>query len=176
MCPSLPVADSWSEWSEWSPCDSSGLQFRVRQCVILFPVGSQCTGNTTESRACALDSNFIPGEISPLLEGLVKSLKVSGARRSIVPHRTVQSQELEQNLPSGSKSVLVCSVEKMLPDLVSSWKSASWHWVLGSCPHCHHLGLSLVTVTVFCRSLPSYLVAECRDGYRQLGEIVSFLL
>lgn len=73
MSPSLPVADSWSEWSEWSPCDPSGLQFRVRQCVILFPVGSQCTGNTTESRACALDSNFIPGENSPLLEGLVKS-------------------------------------------------------------------------------------------------------
>ncbi|KQL60792.1 semaphorin-5A [Amazona aestiva] len=54
------IFNSWSEWSEWSDCDSSGFQFRVRQCIILFPVGSQCTGNTTESRACALDSNFIP--------------------------------------------------------------------------------------------------------------------
>ncbi|RMC15874.1 hypothetical protein DUI87_08079 [Hirundo rustica rustica] len=62
-CNILPCPDSWSEWSEWSECDSSGFQTRARQCIILFPVGSQCTGNTTESRACAADSNFIP-EIS----------------------------------------------------------------------------------------------------------------
>ena len=120
MCVPLPVADSWSEWSEWSDCDSSGFQFRVRQCIILFPVGSQCTGNTTESRACALDSNFIPGEISLLLEGLAKSLNISGARHSTVPDCTVQSRELEQNLPFVSQSVLVYYVESMLLDPVSS--------------------------------------------------------
>lgn len=63
LCNTQQCPDSWSEWSEWSECDSSGVQLRVRQCIILFPVGSQCTGNTTESRACTSDSNFIP-EIS----------------------------------------------------------------------------------------------------------------
>ncbi|KAI6075530.1 Semaphorin-5A isoform X1 [Aix galericulata] len=63
LCNTQQCPDSWSEWSEWSECDSSGVQLRVRQCIILFPVGSQCTGNTTESRACTVDSNFIP-EIS----------------------------------------------------------------------------------------------------------------
>ncbi|KAJ7397259.1 semaphorin-5A [Pitangus sulphuratus] len=63
LCNTQPCPDSWSEWSKWSDCDSSGFQTRTRQCIILFPVGSQCTGNTTESRTCASDSNFIP-EIS----------------------------------------------------------------------------------------------------------------
>lgn len=58
----LPVfAESWSEWSDWSECDASGVQVRARQCVLLFPVGSQCSGNTTESRPCGFDSNYIPG-------------------------------------------------------------------------------------------------------------------
>ncbi|XP_030825622.1 semaphorin-5A [Camarhynchus parvulus] len=63
LCNTQPCPDSWSEWSEWSDCDSSGFQSRARQCILVFPVGSQCTGNTTESRACGVDSNFIP-EIS----------------------------------------------------------------------------------------------------------------
>lgn len=152
MCPSLPVADSWSEWSEWSDCDSSGFQFRARQCIILFPVGSQCTGNTTESRACALDSNFIPGEISLLLEESVKSLSVSGARCNTVPVCPVQSWELEQNLPFVSQSMFAYYMEPVSLDLVSSWKSASWHWVLWSCPCSHYLWLWLATLTAFCRS------------------------
>lgn len=58
----LPVfAESWSEWSDWSECDASGVQVRARQCILLFPVGSQCSGNTTESRPCGFDSNYIPG-------------------------------------------------------------------------------------------------------------------
>ncbi|KAL8194269.1 UNVERIFIED_CONTAM: Semaphorin-5A [Gekko kuhli] len=52
--------DSWSHWSEWSGCDPSGAQFRARQCDVLFPVGQQCSGNATESRACVSDSNSIP--------------------------------------------------------------------------------------------------------------------
>ncbi|XP_007953856.1 semaphorin-5A [Orycteropus afer afer] len=59
-CNILPCPESWSEWSDWSQCDASGAQARTRQCVLLFPVGSQCSGNTTESRPCAFVSNFIP--------------------------------------------------------------------------------------------------------------------
>lgn len=141
VCPSVPVADSWSEWSEWSDCDASGLQTRARQCILLFPVGTQCTGNTSESRACAADSNFIPGENSQLLEGLLKSLKVSGPRRSAVPDCTVQIHELKQSWPLVSTRVLVYCVETMLLDLVSAWKSVPWHPGLWTCPYCHCLGL-----------------------------------
>ncbi|XP_042809213.1 semaphorin-5A isoform X3 [Panthera leo] len=59
-CNILPCPESWSEWSDWSECDVSGVQIRARQCILLFPVGSQCSGNTTESRPCVFDSNFIP--------------------------------------------------------------------------------------------------------------------
>ncbi|XP_042853608.1 semaphorin-5A isoform X2 [Panthera tigris] len=59
-CNILPCPESWSEWSDWSECDVSGVQIRARQCILLFPVGSQCSGNTTESRPCEFDSNFIP--------------------------------------------------------------------------------------------------------------------
>lgn len=58
----LVVTDSWSHWSEWSGCDLSGTQFRTRQCDVLFPVGQQCSGDTTESRLCVSDSNSIPGK------------------------------------------------------------------------------------------------------------------
>lgn len=60
--PLLISAESWSEWSDWSECEASGVQVRARQCILLFPVGSQCSGNTTESRPCVFDSNFIPGK------------------------------------------------------------------------------------------------------------------
>ncbi|KFO38448.1 Semaphorin-5A [Fukomys damarensis] len=60
LCNTQPCPESWSEWSEWSVCDPSGVQFRTRQCILPFPVGSQCSGNNTESRLCAFDSNFIP--------------------------------------------------------------------------------------------------------------------
>lgn len=113
----LPIADSWSEWSEWSECDSSGMQLRVRQCILLFPVGSQCTGNTTESRACAFDSNFIPGEISALLERLMKSLSISRTKRNTV---LTQNFVEEKNLPVFIQRVQVYSVELMLLNLVSS--------------------------------------------------------
>lgn len=62
ISPLLLAAESWSEWSDWSECDASGVQVRARQCILLFPVGGQCSGNTTESRPCVFDSNFIPGE------------------------------------------------------------------------------------------------------------------
>lgn len=61
ILPHLP-AESWSEWSDWTVCDPSGVQIRARQCILLFPVGSQCSGNATESRPCVFDSNFIPGK------------------------------------------------------------------------------------------------------------------
>ncbi|XP_077165765.1 semaphorin-5A isoform X6 [Paroedura picta] len=59
-CNILPCPDSWSHWTEWSSCDPFGAQFRARQCDVLFPVGHQCSGNTTESRPCVSDSNSIP--------------------------------------------------------------------------------------------------------------------
>lgn len=60
LCNTQTCPENWSEWSEWSVCDASGTQVRTRQCILLFPVGSQCSGNTTESRPCVFDSNFIP--------------------------------------------------------------------------------------------------------------------
>ncbi|TRZ01006.1 hypothetical protein DNTS_013694, partial [Danionella cerebrum] len=54
------AAKSWSDWSEWSPCDSSGSQVRLRHCDALFPTGNQCSGNSSETRACLPLSNFIP--------------------------------------------------------------------------------------------------------------------
>ncbi|XP_042320317.1 semaphorin-5A [Sceloporus undulatus] len=60
LCNTQQCPESWSEWSEWSGCKSSGVQFRTRHCNVLFPVGHQCSGNTTENRPCVLDSNFIP--------------------------------------------------------------------------------------------------------------------
>ncbi|XP_019517940.1 PREDICTED: semaphorin-5A [Hipposideros armiger] len=60
LCNTQPCPESWSEWSDWSQCDVTGAQVRARQCILLFPVGSQCSGNTTESRPCSFDSNFIP--------------------------------------------------------------------------------------------------------------------
>lgn len=58
----LSCTESWSDWSEWSPCDSSGSQVRLRHCDVLFPTGNQCSGNSSETRACLPISNFIPGE------------------------------------------------------------------------------------------------------------------
>lgn len=168
MCVPLPVADSWSEWSEWSDCDSSGAQFRVRQCIILFPVGSQCTGNTTESRACALDSNFIPGEISLLLEGLVKSLSVSGAKCSTVPDCTVHRARTELAFCQEKCVSLLCRAHVagsglymkiclMAPSaVVLSLLSAPGTWV----SHCH----SILQVPTHC------LVAGCSNDFRQLGK------
>uniref|UniRef100_A0A8C5KGN7 Semaphorin-2A n=1 Tax=Jaculus jaculus TaxID=51337 RepID=A0A8C5KGN7_JACJA len=60
LCNTQSCPESWSEWSDWSACDASGVQTRVRQCTLPFPVGSQCSGNTTESQPCVFDSNFIP--------------------------------------------------------------------------------------------------------------------
>nr|KAF6442212.1 semaphorin 5A [Rousettus aegyptiacus] len=60
LCNTQPCPESWSEWSHWTECDMSGVQVRARQCTLLFPVGSQCSGNTTESRPCVFDSNLIP--------------------------------------------------------------------------------------------------------------------
>ncbi|XP_013361362.1 PREDICTED: semaphorin-5A isoform X2 [Chinchilla lanigera] len=60
LCNTQPCPESWSEWSDWSVCDPSGVQIRVRHCLLPFPVGSQCSGNNTESRPCVFDSNFIP--------------------------------------------------------------------------------------------------------------------
>uniref|UniRef100_A0A2K6A0K6 Semaphorin-5A n=1 Tax=Mandrillus leucophaeus TaxID=9568 RepID=A0A2K6A0K6_MANLE len=60
LCNTQPCPESWSEWSDWSECEASGVQVRARQCILLFPVGSQCSGNTTESRPCVFGSNFIP--------------------------------------------------------------------------------------------------------------------
>ncbi|XP_040833327.1 semaphorin-5A [Ochotona curzoniae] len=60
LCNTQPCPESWSEWSDWTVCDPSGVQIRARQCILLFPVGSQCSGNATESRPCVFDSNFIP--------------------------------------------------------------------------------------------------------------------
>ncbi|XP_048669940.1 semaphorin-5A isoform X1 [Marmota marmota marmota] len=60
LCNTQPCPESWSEWSDWSMCDASGIQIRARQCILLFPVGVQCSGNTTETRPCVFDSNFIP--------------------------------------------------------------------------------------------------------------------
>ncbi|KAG8133123.1 hypothetical protein E2320_010944, partial [Naja naja] len=62
LCNTEQCPDSWSDWSGWSGCDASGVQVRTRQCNVLFPVGQQCSGNTTESQPCDSDSNFIPGE------------------------------------------------------------------------------------------------------------------
>uniref|UniRef100_A0A8C0R5Y1 Semaphorin-2A n=1 Tax=Canis lupus dingo TaxID=286419 RepID=A0A8C0R5Y1_CANLU len=62
VCNTDPCPESWSEWSDWSECAVSGVQVRARQCILLFPVGSQCSGNTTESRPCVFDSNFVPGK------------------------------------------------------------------------------------------------------------------
>ena len=89
----------------------------VRVVILLFPVGSQCTGNTTESRACAFDSNFIPGEMSALLERLMKSLSISRTKRNTV---LTQNFVEEKNLPVFIQRVQVYSVELMLLNLVSS--------------------------------------------------------
>ncbi|KAG9347916.1 hypothetical protein JZ751_003933 [Albula glossodonta] len=59
-CNITPCPESWSPWSDWSQCDSSGAQMRVRHCDVLFPTGNQCSGNSTETKVCAPDSNFIP--------------------------------------------------------------------------------------------------------------------
>lgn len=81
--------ESWSSWSEWSHCDSSGAQLRVRHCNVLFPTGNQCSGNSSETRPCSPDSNFIPGDnthmhssapcrhfIMTLMHGLTHKFKV----------------------------------------------------------------------------------------------------
>ncbi|XP_059380512.1 semaphorin-5A [Carassius carassius] len=60
LCNIQPCPESWSDWSEWSPCDSSGSQVRLRHCDVLFPTGNQCSGNSSETRACLPISNFIP--------------------------------------------------------------------------------------------------------------------
>uniref|UniRef100_A0AAR2L3Q0 Sema domain-containing protein n=1 Tax=Pygocentrus nattereri TaxID=42514 RepID=A0AAR2L3Q0_PYGNA len=61
LCNTQPCPESWSDWSEWSHCDSSGVQVRLRHCDVLFPTGNQCAGNSSESRACLIESNYIPG-------------------------------------------------------------------------------------------------------------------
>uniref|UniRef100_A0A4W3JG71 Semaphorin-5A n=1 Tax=Callorhinchus milii TaxID=7868 RepID=A0A4W3JG71_CALMI len=63
LCNTQACPDSWSEWSEWSACEDSGSQHRTRHCNILFPVGNQCSENSSESQPCDYDSNLIP-EIS----------------------------------------------------------------------------------------------------------------
>ncbi|KAJ8413448.1 hypothetical protein AAFF_G00094440 [Aldrovandia affinis] len=60
LCNTQPCPESWSPWSDWSQCDPSGVQTRVRHCDVLFPTGSQCSGNSSETKACTPDSNFIP--------------------------------------------------------------------------------------------------------------------
>ena len=61
----------------------AGVQVRVRQCILLFPVGSQCSGNTTESRPCIFDSNFIPGKGAEMLIRVNKiTSNVSGGNDS----------------------------------------------------------------------------------------------
>uniref|UniRef100_A0A4W3KBN0 Semaphorin-2A n=1 Tax=Callorhinchus milii TaxID=7868 RepID=A0A4W3KBN0_CALMI len=62
LCNTQACPDSWSEWSEWSACEDSGSQHRTRHCNILFPVGNQCSENSSESQPCDYDSNLIPGE------------------------------------------------------------------------------------------------------------------
>ncbi|CAB1461007.1 unnamed protein product [Pleuronectes platessa] len=64
LCSTQACPESWSSWSEWSHCDSNGAQLRVRHCDVLFPTGNQCSGNTSETRPCPPDSNFIPGLLS----------------------------------------------------------------------------------------------------------------
>uniref|UniRef100_A0AC11CD68 Semaphorin 5A n=1 Tax=Ovis aries TaxID=9940 RepID=A0AC11CD68_SHEEP len=94
-CNILPCPESWSEWSEWSECDVAGVQVRVRQCVLLFPVGSQCSGNTTESRPCVFDSNFIP--------------EVSVARSSSIEEKRCGEFNLFHMIAVGlSSSILGC--------------------------------------------------------------------
>ncbi|XP_075396933.1 semaphorin-5A [Tenrec ecaudatus] len=60
LCSTQPCPESWSTWSPWSMCDASGTQIRSRQCVLLFPIGSSCSGNSSESRPCASDANLLP--------------------------------------------------------------------------------------------------------------------
>ncbi|KAJ8279716.1 hypothetical protein COCON_G00067820 [Conger conger] len=60
LCNTQPCPESWSGWSEWSPCEPAGTQTRFRHCDVLFPTGNQCSGNSTETRACVFHSNFIP--------------------------------------------------------------------------------------------------------------------
>ncbi|KAL2085237.1 hypothetical protein ACEWY4_018557 [Coilia grayii] len=63
LCNTQQCPESWSDWSEWSRCDALGAQSRMRHCDVLFPTGNQCSGNSSETRPCPPDSNFIP-EIS----------------------------------------------------------------------------------------------------------------
>ncbi|KAF4024515.1 hypothetical protein G4228_016444 [Cervus hanglu yarkandensis] len=94
-CNILPCPESWSEWSDWSECDVAGVQVRVRQCVLLFPVGSQCSGNTTESRPCVFDSNFIP--------------EVSVARSSSIEEKRCGEFSLLHMIAAGlSSAILGC--------------------------------------------------------------------
>ncbi|XP_072431618.1 semaphorin-5A isoform X1 [Chiloscyllium punctatum] len=60
LCNTQACPDNWSEWSMWSECEVSGSQHRTRHCKILFPVGYQCSENSSESRTCVFDNNFIP--------------------------------------------------------------------------------------------------------------------
>ncbi|XP_045141226.1 semaphorin-5A [Echinops telfairi] len=62
LCSTQPCPESWSTWSAWSMCDASGIQVRSRQCVLVFPTGSSCSGNSSESRPCFSDSNLLPGK------------------------------------------------------------------------------------------------------------------
>ncbi|CAL8292861.1 unnamed protein product [Lota lota] len=59
LCNTQPCPESWSSWSDWSQCEGAGSQMRVRHCDVLFPTGNQCSGNSTETRPCPPDSNFI---------------------------------------------------------------------------------------------------------------------
>ncbi len=44
------------------PVTHQGLRFAGGTCDVLFPTGNQCSGNSSETRACLPISNFIPGE------------------------------------------------------------------------------------------------------------------
>ncbi|KAJ3611224.1 hypothetical protein NHX12_021240, partial [Muraenolepis orangiensis] len=51
--------ESWSSWSDWTRCNGAASHMRARHCDVLFPTGNQCSGNSTETRPCPPDSNFI---------------------------------------------------------------------------------------------------------------------
>ena len=54
------VDGAWSQWGNWTACSSTcggGKQFRVRICEYPtgVPKGNNCTGDSTEEKACNPD-------------------------------------------------------------------------------------------------------------------------